>query len=190
MTRLIIGLGNPGREYEGTRHNIGFRVAEALAEKLGVGYKTKRRFSAEIAEASRGGDAWILAKPRTYMNLSGESVAALRDWYKIEPPAMIVAFDDADLELGRLRIRGMGGSGGHRGMQSILEALGTNEIARVRLGIGRGEGQREELRNHVLTRFQRNEEKQVEEMVARAVQAIESWSDRGMAATMNDFNKK
>ena len=190
MTRLIIGLGNPGREYDGTRHNIGFRVADALAEKLGVGYKSKRKFFAEVGEAKRGEASLVLAKPVTYMNLSGQAVAALREWYKSEPRDVIVMYDDADLELGRLRVRGEGSSGGHNGMQSIIDALGTNGIPRLRLGVGRSEGPRDGLKDHVLSRFDRHEEKLVKEMVDRAVSAVESWLDRGLAATMNEFNSR
>jgi PTH1 family peptidyl-tRNA hydrolase len=190
MARLIIGLGNPGREYEGTRHNVGFRVAEALAKKLGVAYKTRRKFSAEVAEAKRGELTLVLAKPVTYMNLSGQSAAALRAWHKCEPQDVIVLFDDADLKLGQLRLRGSGSSGGHRGMQSVIEALGTNAIPRVRLGIGRTEGARGGLVDHVLSRFEADEETQVNAMTQRAVEAIECVIERGLSAAMNTFNKR
>ncbi|MSR64820.1 MAG: aminoacyl-tRNA hydrolase [Verrucomicrobiae bacterium] len=190
MTKLIIGLGNPGREYDGTRHNIGFRVADALAERLGVGYKSKRKFLAEVAETKRGEMTLLLARPLTYMNLSGQSAAALREWYKCELRDVFVMYDDADLDLGRLRVRGEGSSGGHKGMQSIIDALGTSAITRLRLGVGRSDGPRDGLKDHVLSRFDRNEEKIVKEMVVRAVEAVESWLDRGLAATMNEFNSR
>lgn len=190
MTRLIIGLGNPGREYDGTRHNIGFCVADALARRVGAEYKTKRRFAAAVAEAKRGETTLVIAKPLTYMNLSGQAASALREWYKCEPRDVVVVLDDADLELGRLRIRGKGSSGGHRGVQSVIDALGTDEFARVRLGIGRREGDRSTLVDHVLSRFGKDEEKIVGEMVGRAVEAVESLLERGLAATMNEFNKK
>lgn len=191
MTRLIIGLGNPGDQYEGTRHNIGFEVLDALAKRWGIEYKTKRRFSAEVSEAKRGDTTRVLAKPLTYMNLSGQSVAALRAWYKCATGEIAVLFDDADLALGQLRVRGSGSSGGHRGMQSVIDALGTNEIVRMRLGIGRQDGKhRGELADHVLRRFDAGERATVRELVTRAADAVESWLERGLAATMNDFNKR
>lgn len=190
MTRLIIGLGNPGREYEGTRHNVGFRVLDALAKKLGSGYKRKRKFAAAVAEAKRGDDTMVLAKPLTYMNRSGESVAALQAWYKCEPREVIVVYDDADLLLGQLRVRNRGSSGGHRGMQSVIDALATDEIPRVRLGIGRSKGGRDDLVDHVLSRFDAGERRAVDEMVGRAVEAIESVCDRGLPSTMNLFNTR
>ncbi len=190
MIRLIVGLGNPGREYEGTRHNVGFRVADLLARRWSIDYKKKRRFSAEVAEARRGSEVLVLVKPLTYMNLSGEAVAVVREWHKCRPSDVIVVYDDADLGLGRIRVRGKGSSGGHNGMQSVIEALGTDEVARIKLGIGRSEGARDGLRDHVLSRFSAVEEKVVDEMVACAAAAVESWVDRGLAATMNAFNTK
>lgn len=191
MTRLIIGLGNPGRQYEGTRHNIGFEVLDALAKRWGIEYKTRRRFFAAVSETKRGDATRVLAKPLTYMNLSGQSVAALQAWYKCEARDIAVLYDDADLVLGRLRVRGSGSSGGHRGMQSVIDALGTNEIVRLRLGIGRQtEKGRGDLVDHVLQRFDPGERATVRDLVTHAADAVESWLERGLAATMNDFNKR
>jgi PTH1 family peptidyl-tRNA hydrolase len=190
MVRLIIGLGNPGREYNGTRHNVGFRVADALARKWGIEYKTRRKFNAEVAEAKRGETMLVIAKPLTYMNLSGQAVAALRTWHKCEPHDVIVLFDDADLKLGQLRVRGSGSSGGHRGMQSVIEMLGTNAVPRVRLGIGRSVGARGGLVDHVLSRFDGDEEKRVAAMTQRAVEAVECLIERGLSVAMNTFNKR
>jgi len=190
MTRLIIGLGNPGREYEGTRHNVGFLVADALAKKWRVEYKTRRKFAAEVAEAKRGETTLVLAKPLTYMNLSGQTAAALRSWYKAGPRDVLAIFDDADLKLGQLRLRPDGSSGGHRGMQSVIDALGTSEVPRLRLGIGRSDAKRGDLVDHVLSRFDAEGTKKANEMVARAVAAVECAIDRGLSAAMNEFNKR
>ena len=190
MTKLIIGLGNPGREYEGTRHNVGFQTLDALADKWRVHYKTKRKFAAAIAEAKRGEATVVLAKPLTFMNRSGEAVAALRAWYKCEPRQVTVVFDDADLPLGQLRVRGSGSSGGHRGMQSVIDSLGADDVPRVRLGIGRRVGERGDLVDHVLSRFDDDEAKQAEAMVNKAAEAVESLNERGLQSTMNLFNTR
>ena len=190
MPRIIIGLGNPGREYEGTRHNVGFRVADALAKKLGAEYKTRRKFAAEVAEAKRGETTLLIAKPQTYMNLSGQAVAALRDWHKCGTQDVVLIFDDADLKLGQLRVRAKGSSGGHHGIESVLNALGTDAVARVRLGIGRQSRSEGALTNHVLSRFTQEEEPEVKEMVKRAVDAVECLLDRGVATAMNQFNQR
>ena len=137
--KLVVGLGNPGRDYVGTRHNIGFAVLDRLAGKFDCSFRRKWRFSAEVAEAAAG-DAGkvVLAKPQTYMNRSGNAVNALLKWSKIESAQLLVVVDDADLPLGQIRLRASGGSGGHNGLRSIIEALGGNEeFARLRVGIGR-----------------------------------------------------
>jgi PTH1 family peptidyl-tRNA hydrolase len=190
MARIIIGLGNPGREYDGSRHNVGFRVADVLAKKLGAEYRTNRKFAAEVAEVKRNESAWVLAKPLTYMNLSGQAAAALRDWYKCTPQDVVAIFDDADLKLGQLRVRGSGSSGGHRGVQSLIDLLGSDEFARVRLGIGRTSRGDSELVDHVLSRFTKEEEPLVREMVDRAVEAVECLLERGLTVAMNQFNQR
>jgi PTH1 family peptidyl-tRNA hydrolase len=135
----VVGLGNPGKEYEGTRHNIGFAVLDRLADKFGCSFRSKWRFSAKIAEAMAG-DAGkvVLAKPQTYMNRSGTAVNTLLQWLKVAPAQLLVVVDDADLPLGQIRLRVAGGSGGHNGLRSIIETLGGDEeFARLRVGIGR-----------------------------------------------------
>ena len=141
--KLVVGLGNPGREYDGTRHNVGFAVADGLAKKLECSFRSKARFSAAVAETIVAGGKLTLAKPQTYMNRSGAAVVALLNWLKLTPADMLVVVDDADLPVGQLRLRGSGGSGGHNGLRSIIEALGgVEEFARLRIGIGRQPGMR------------------------------------------------
>jgi PTH1 family peptidyl-tRNA hydrolase len=190
--KLVVGLGNPGREYDRTRHNIGFAALDRLAEKLNCSFRRKWRFSAEVAEAAEG-DAGkvVLAKPRTYMNRSGSAVRALLHWLKVEPAQLLVVVDDADLPLGQIRLRASGGSGGHNGLRSIIEALGGNEeFARLRVGIGRSAPAGADITGHVLGKFAPQEREMAEQAVATAVEAMECcWRD-GLAEAMNRFNRK
>ena len=190
--KLVVGLGNPGREYDRTRHNIGFAALDRLAEKLNCSFRRKWRFSAEVAEAA-GGDAGkvVLAKPRTYMNRSGSAVRALLHWLKVEPAQLLVVVDDADLPLGQIRLRASGGSGGHNGLRSVIEALGGNEeFARLRVGIGRSAPAGADITGHVLGKFAPQEREMAEQAVATAVEAMECcWRD-GLAEAMNRFNRK
>lgn len=133
---LIVGLGNPGKEYEATRHNIGFKVIDELARRLGV-TSLKSRCQAFIAQTKIGEHRVIIAQPQTFMNNSGPAVRGLLDWYKIDPRKLILIYDDVDLEVGQLRIREKGGAGGHHGVESVIAGLGTTEFTRVRIGIGR-----------------------------------------------------
>jgi PTH1 family peptidyl-tRNA hydrolase len=185
---LIVGLGNPGAQYERTRHNIGFRVLEALAARHGLAFG-KIEHKAQIASGTIAGQRLLLAKPLTYMNLSGESVAPLTRFYKIEPPSILVVCDDLDIPLGTLRIRKTGSSGGQNGLKSILERLGTQEIARVRCGIGRPPG-RMDPAAYVLTPFKGDEEISAVELTDRAVKAAETWLTDGIEAAMNRYNGK
>jgi PTH1 family peptidyl-tRNA hydrolase len=190
--KLVVGLGNPGKEYDRTRHNIGFAALDRLAEKLDCSFRRKWRFSAEVAEAAAG-DAGkvVLAKPRTYMNRSGAAVSALLNWLKVEPAQMLVVVDDADLPLGQIRLRASGGSGGHNGLRSIIEALGGNEeFARLRVGIGKSAPAGADITGHVLGKFVPQERAVAEQAVASAVEAIECcWRD-GLTEAMNRFNRK
>ena len=192
--KLVVGLGNPGREYDGTRHNIGFAALDGLADKLGCSFRNKSRFSAQVAEAGVGtGDAGkvTLAKPRTFMNRSGSAVQALLVWLKIEPGQLLVVVDDADLPLGQIRLRPSGRSGGHNGLRSIIETLGGNEeFARLRIGIGRTAPLGTDITGHVLGRFASAERKVAEEAVATAVEAMECCLRDGLAEAMNRFNRK
>ena len=190
--KLVVGLGNPGKDYAGTRHNIGFAVLDRLAGKLVCSFRKKWRFSAEIAEAAAG-DAGkvVLAKPQTFMNRSGSAVNALLKWSKLEPAQLLVIVDDADLPLGQIRLRASGGSGGHNGLRSIIETLGGNEeFARVRVGIGRSAPVGTDITGHVLGRFAVQERELAEQAVTTSVKAIECCMREGLTEAMNQFNRK
>lgn len=184
---LIVGLGNPGREYQGTRHNIGFRCADALVRACGLSYDTKKRSKATVAEGAIAGRRVLIAKPQTFMNLSGSSVQGLAAFYRITPEHILVIFDDLDLPAATLRIRPKGGSGGHRGMADIIRKLGTQDFPRIRFGIGRPPG-RMDPAAYVLQRFSAEEELAIAGAVARAVEAIEIWLRDGIETAMNQFN--
>jgi len=190
--KLIVGLGNPGREYADTRHNVGFMVADRLAEKLNCSFRKKWRFSAEVAEAAVGdADKVMLAKPRTFMNRSGSAVNAMLQWSKIAPADLLVIVDDADLPPGQIRLRASGGSGGHNGLRSIIEALGGNEeFARLRVGIGRSAPVGADITDHVLGKFAPQERDLAREAVATAVAAVECCLREGLVSAMNQFNRK
>ena len=190
--KLVVGLGNPGREYEGTRHNVGFAALDRLAEKLKCSFRNKSRFSAQVAEAGAGEAGKVtLAKPQTFMNRSGCAVQALLVWLKIGPAQLLVVVDDADLPLGQIRLRASGGSGGHNGLRSIIEALGGNEeFARLRIGIGRTAPVGMDITGHVLGRFGPAERDVAEQAVASAVEAIECCLRHGLVEAMNRFNRK
>ena len=191
--RLVVGLGNPGREYAETRHNVGWRVVDKLAADAGATWQRAAKFDAEIAEARVAGRKIVLAKPQTFMNLSGRACVALLHWHKFAPEQMLVVTDDADLDVGRLRLRLKGSSGGHNGLKSIGELVGTEQFPRVRVGIGRpvrrSEGAPENaLVDFVLSRFRKEEQAAVDEAVARATAAVACAIERGMDAAMNEFN--
>lgn len=188
--RLVVGLGNPGREYETSRHNIGFRVVDKLAADAGARWQTKSRFEAAVAEVKLGGRAVLLVKPQTFMNASGQACAALLQWHKLEPAQMLLIVDDADLDIGRLRLREKGSAGGHRGLLSIAQCAGSEQYPRLRIGIGRpGPGRTADgLVEFVLGRFRDDERARVDEAVARAAKAVECAVARGAAAAMNEFN--
>ena len=188
--RLVVGLGNPGREYETSRHNIGFRVVDKLAADAGARWQSKSKFEAAIAEVQLGGHAVLLAKPLTFMNASGQACVALLHWHKFEPEQMLVIVDDADLDIGRLRLREKGSAGGHRGLLSIAQCAGSEQYPRLRIGIGRPEPGRasDGLVGFVLGKFRDDERSQVDEAVARAAKAVECAVARGVAAAMNEFN--
>ena len=181
--RLLVGLGNPGREYAGTRHNVGFMIADRLAAKGRAEFRTERGWKAAVAKT---GDL-LLCKPQTYMNLSGESVRAVSDFYKIAPAEVLVVLDDTALPLGRLRLRPDGSAGGHNGLQSVIEHLGTPAVPRLRVGIGAAEpGGAVE---HVLGRFSLEEQPVLGQSLDRAEAAIACALERGLQAAMNAFNQ-
>ena len=185
---LIVGLGNPGREYAQTRHNIGFQVVSRLAEKHGLNFSRVQN-EAIIATGHIGGVRVVLAKPQTWMNDSGRAVGPLVRFYKVELARLLIAYDDLDRPSGSLRLRSEGGHGGHNGMRSIITRLGTQEFARLRVGIGRPPG-RMDPAAYVLQPFSRDEEIQVDTARDRAVEAIECFLAEGIMAAMNTFNVK
>lgn len=181
---LVVGLGNPGPRYDGTRHNVGFACIDLLAERAGVRLSDKRQH-ALIGEGSLAGARVVLAKPRTFMNASGLAARYLLDRYGLRAERMLVVYDDMDLPLGALRVRAQGSSGGHNGLNSINAEVGTSAYPRVRIGIGRpAHGAIE----HVLARFTREEQAVVDEALARAADAVEAWLTEGIDAAMNRFN--
>ncbi|MBI2441642.1 MAG: aminoacyl-tRNA hydrolase [Lentisphaerae bacterium] len=184
--KLIVGLGNPGKEYEHTPHNVGFDVIDELAQRCGCRLRRSFRFQARAARAKLGGEQLILVKPGSYMNRSGPVVAALTRSLNISLNDLLVILDDADLPLGRLRLRMGGGGGGHKGLLSIIEHLGQEQFARLRLGIGRREGQ--DLVAHVLKPFTGELRATAQAMVARAAEAALFLAAHGAQAAMNKFN--
>jgi peptidyl-tRNA hydrolase, PTH1 family len=180
---LIAGLGNPGPEYKGTRHNVGFNVVDALASEWGLTWQQSKSWHALWAK----GEHAILMKPASYMNRSGEPLSAVANFYKIEPAEILVVLDDFALELGRLRIRLEGGTGGHNGLESIIMQFGTEAIPRLRIGIGAAPN--EGAVDYVLNRFFEEERPVVEKTVARAAEAVKCAIDNGVLSAMNLFNK-
>ena len=181
--RLVAGLGNPGSEYARTRHNIGFAVIDALARSWGLTTKPENKWGALWSKSDRR----ILVKPITYMNRSGEPLAAVANFYKIAPAEMLIVLDDFALPLGRLRLRERGGPGGHNGLESIIVQFGTEEIPRLRIGIGTAPN--EGAVDHVLGRFFEEEKPLVESSIARAVEAVNCAIDKGVVSAMNTFNQ-
>jgi PTH1 family peptidyl-tRNA hydrolase len=185
---LIAGLGNPGREYVGTRHNAGFMVAEHVANRWKASWKLEQKFQARLARAKIQGRRAILCEPVTYMNASGEAVAAVSGYYKVPLRQLLVVVDDADLPLGELRLRASGSSGGHHGLDSVERHLGTRDYARLRVGIGRQAPAIREITGHVLARFGSEEAPLVEKVVERAARQVECWLVDGIMKAMNQFN--
>lgn len=184
---LIVGLGNPGREYEKTRHNCGFRAIDVLAEQLGVKID-KLKFQGLYAQVNYNGGKLFLLKPQTYMNLSGRSVLQLSAYFHIPPQRIIVMFDDISLEPGRLRIRPNGSAGGHNGIKSIIQELGSQEFPRVKIGVGAKPNPNYDLADWVLSTFTANEEKALTPALENAAKAALSILDHGVPETANRFN--
>lgn len=187
--KLIAGLGNPGREYAATRHNIGFMVIDRLAHKLGLKVD-KKKFKALFGQGQLSSERVLLAKPQTYMNLSGDAVAALLRWHKLGPADLIVVFDDMDLPPGKLRIRPEGGSGGHKGMESIIRSLGTENFPRLRIGVGKPEHPDFDGAHYVLSRLTEEDARTFEDSVELAVGAIHCIVGEGLERAMNEYNRK
>ena len=187
---LVIGLGNPGDEYVDTRHNIGFRVLDALAKKYDVEFRVKRQLTLAVADVKQKEGKMVLGKPLTFMNRSGSAVAGILQQEKADLTQLLVIADDADLELGQLRLRAGGTSGGHRGLGSIIATLGNDCFARLRVGIGRQDRPGQDLTEHVLGKFGIGERQTVEELVMQAMDAVECWRRDGLETAMNQFNVK
>lgn len=185
--KLVVGLGNPGRRYSATRHNVGFAVVDELARRTGVAFEHGRA-NALTARVGLGAAATWLVKPLTMMNLSGEAVADLARYFRVAPPDILVVADDVNLPLGRLRLRARGSAGGHNGFRSIIGQLASEEFPRLRIGVGRGDPRRE-LADHVLARFDADEAPDVEASVARAADAVECFLAEGIEAAMNRYNR-
>jgi len=185
--KLVAGLGNPGEQYRGTRHNVGFEVVDALARRVGADFETAPADALQARWRHPEGLV-ILAKPLTYMNLSGSAVGSLCRFYKVDLPDLLVVCDDVNLPLGRLRGRLSGTEGGHNGLRSVAEMLGTIDYARLRIGVGRGD-ERRDLADHVTARFEADERPGIDAAIARAADAVEAWVSLGMPAMMNAFNR-
>ena len=183
---LIVGLGNPGAQYAHTRHNVGFDVVDTLARKLGVTIG-RERDEALLGECFIAGQKTILALPQTYMNLSGESVRAAADFYKIQPDHIIVIYDDVSLEVGQLRIRTKGSAGGHNGIKNIIAHLGTQEFPRVKVGVG-AKPPKMDLADYVLSRFSKEDRAKMEDAFKEAAEAVEVLITDGSDRAMNRFN--
>jgi PTH1 family peptidyl-tRNA hydrolase len=193
--KLVVGLGNPGAEYRDTRHNVGFQVLDLLARRWGLD-QWRESFESLTAKTTRGGEPVLLAKPLTFMNLSGRAVAGIAAFYKVAPGELLVVTDDVALPLGRLRARRGGSDGGHNGLKSISQSLGSQAFARVRVGVGRGDIQsadgrvigRPDMVNHVLGRFRPDERDTISAAVLRAAEASELFVAEGIERVMNVFN--
>jgi PTH1 family peptidyl-tRNA hydrolase len=185
IARLIIGLGNPGRKYAGNRHNVGFQCLDRLAEAWGLSF-SRRKHKALIAQGEIAGLKVILAKPQTFMNLSGEAVERLARFYQAAPENILVIYDDLDLPVGKIRLRPEGGSGGHKGMKSIIEHLGTNGFPRLRVGIGRPS--HGDPVDYVLGGFTSDDQFAMDEAYERVVSAVELWLAEGIVVAMNKYN--
>ncbi|NLZ53347.1 MAG: aminoacyl-tRNA hydrolase [Thermoanaerobacteraceae bacterium] len=183
---LITGLGNPGKEYENTRHNVGFIALDLMADSLGIKIN-KVKFKGLLGEATYEGSKILLLKPHTYMNLSGESVKDAVNYYKIPPEKLIVIYDDMDLPIGRLRIRPEGSGGGHRGMDSIIYHLSSDKFPRVRIGIGRPEGEKDAA-HHVLGKFYGEELEKIKITIETAAKAALLIVSDGVDQAMNRYN--
>lgn len=182
----IFGLGNPDKEYDKTRHNIGFDVIDEMASRMGVAVSTKRH-KALCGVGTIGGEKVILVKPQTYMNNSGESVRAVMDFYKLDPKTdIIVIYDDISLDVGKLRIRGKGSAGGHNGIKSIINHAGTQEFMRIKVGVG--DKGNKDLVHHVLGKFGSDERKLVDEAVEKAAAAVEVMLIEDINTAMNKYN--
>jgi len=187
--RVIIGLGNPGNAYKGTRHNVGFETIDKLCYDFGIKLKSNRRFRAHVGEGRIGQAPVLLVQPQTYMNLSGQSVMAVLKYYKLPPSEIIVVYDDVSLPVGDIRVRERGSAGGQKGMIDIIAKLATDEFPRVRIGVGeKPEGW--DLADYVLSRFPKSEWEAMIQGVTKAGDAAQLILKEGITAAMNEFNRR
>jgi PTH1 family peptidyl-tRNA hydrolase len=184
--KLIVGLGNPGRRYEKTRHNVGFEVLDAVAARSAAG-SFKEKFSGRIADVTIAGEKTLLLWPHTLMNVSGQSVGAAVEFYQVPLGDLLVVSDDFNLPLGKLRFRASGSAGGQNGLKDIIKRLGTQDVPRLRLGIGQVP-EAWDAADFVLSKFNRSDRKVIEATIERAAEAVECWVAEGISAGMNKFN--
>lgn len=184
--KLIVGLGNPGTQYKGTRHNVGFEVLARLARRYGMG-TPRSRFQGEVVEATIAGQKALLLTPLTFMNLSGASVLAARDFYKLELADLLIVCDDFSLPLGKLRFRAKGTSGGQKGLADVMRRLGSEEIPRLRIGIGVPPPGRD-VTGYVLGRFPAEDQPEIQAALDRASEGVVAWVERGIEHCMNQYN--
>ena len=184
---MIAGLGNPGRKYENTKHNMGFLVLDALAEKNGIRIR-KIKHKALVGEGIIAGQKVLLVKPQTYMNLSGESLREVVQYYDIEPEEIMVVYDDADIPVGNIRLRKKGSAGSHNGMKSVIYQLQFDDFPRLRVGIGTEK--KGDMMDFVLTGFSGEDMDKIREAIGQAVSALECWIDKGIDIAMNEYNPK
>jgi peptidyl-tRNA hydrolase, PTH1 family len=186
LVKIVVGLGNPGQKYEKTRHNVGFAVVDEIVQRLDAG-APRDRFRSFVWETRLGRSRVILVKPQTYMNLSGTAVQQVVNWYKADQANLIVAYDDVDLDFGTLRLRERGSAGGHNGLRSIVETLGTTDVPRLRIGIGRGS---HATAAHVLSGFSTAESRELPAIIERAADGLMIWLEEGPIAAMNKLNPR
>ncbi len=184
---LVVGLGNPGKDYAKTRHNAGFLLVERLAQDWGANWTAEKKFSAHLAKIERNGRRFVLCQPQTFMNASGEAVKSVAEYFRLPPEKILVVVDDADLPFGEIRLRGSGSSGGHHGLESVEEHLGTRDFPRLRIGIGRKDGARR-ITSYVLGQFAKDEMNLLEKVLARAAEQVDCWASVGIGKAMSQFN--
>lgn len=189
--RLVVGLGNPGREYAGHRHNVGYMVVDRLAGAVGIALG-QSKFQGHFGQGDVGKQRLLLLEPETYMNASGEAVSAAARFFKVEPEGLLVVHDELDLPFGRLQLKKGGGTGGHNGLESIVEQLGTADFARLRFGIGKpsGPNAKERVVGHVLHDFSPEEQEGLGPLLERSVEMTRAWVSLGLAEAMNRHNRR
>jgi len=185
--KIVAGLGNPGGQYRGTRHNVGFELVDLLARRHDLAFEAAPADAVQ-AKWRTNGEVVLVAKALTFMNLSGPPIAELVRYYRVSLADLLIVSDDVNLPLGRLRLRSRGSEGGHNGLRSVADALGTVDYPRLRIGVGRGDAQRD-LADHVLARFEPDEQSGIEGAIARAADAVEAWIQQGFETVMNAYNR-